>query len=159
MADKVEIDARLIFEAQGSPKDRVEEILGKLLEELGRQDGVTVYETKKQETVERKEKDFTYYSALTDAGCRFKDFETLFSIVLNFGPTAMIMKSPDKLQIDAREIQNAVGDLSALLHTLAQENARMRTQNQAMFSALKQAGAFDPAEAGPADGEPQEEKK
>lgn len=136
---KKEIDARIILEAQGAPKEKVEEALKKLLVALEEQEGVGVYEKKFTETEEKDE----FFSSLCDAGVKFDNFETLMSIVLNFGPTAIVLNSPDKIEVSAGEVQNIVGDMTALLHTLAQENAVLKMQNRAMFSRIKEAGLLD----------------
>jgi|GEM_PF-6719744 len=142
-----EIDARIILEAQGAPKEGVEEALKKLIVALEEQDGVRVYEKKFTETEEKDE----FFSSLCDAGVKFNNFETMMSIVLNFGPTAIVLNSPDKIEVSAGEVQNIVGDMTALLHTLAQENAVLKLQNRAMFSRIKEAGLLD-QDLAPEDG-------
>ncbi|MFH0961477.1 MAG: hypothetical protein V1820_02230 [archaeon] len=139
MAEKPEIDARLIIEAQGAPKEKVEEAIKKLISALEEQEGAKVYEKKFTETEERDE----FFSNLADVGMKFKDFETLLSIVLNFGPSAIVVNSPQKVEVSAGEIQNIVGDVSAILHTIAQENAVLKIQNRAMFQRLREAGLLD----------------
>jgi hypothetical protein len=142
---EAKIDARLILEAQGAPKEKIEESLKRLIEELEKQDGCKVYDKKFQETTEPEP---GFFSLLVDVGCKFKDFENLFSIVMNFGPSAVVINEPEKLQVGAGELQNALGDMTAILHTFAQENGFLRLQQRELVAKLREMGAFEESGSG-----------
>lgn len=150
MDEEKAIDARMILEAQGAPKEKVEAALKRLIEELGKQEGSKIYETKFEPVTEKD----GFFSFLVDVGMKFQDFENLISIILNFGPSALLVNEPEKLEISSREIQNVVGDITAIIHTLAQDNVMLRLQNQAMLKKLKEMGAFEDAPTGEPSGEP-----
>ncbi len=144
------IDARLILEAQGAPKEKVESSLARLVGELEKQDGITIYDKNLKPVEDMGD---GLLSALADLGVKFNNFESLISIVLNFGPSALLINEPAKVEITAGQLQNAVGDISMILRALARQNLGLKLQREEMIDKLRELGAFEPA---PAEAEPGE---
>lgn len=119
------INARFIIEAQGTPKEHVEKNLKELIEKLKTLPGIEVYDVKSDEV---KEHD-NMFAGLADVGVYTKDTETLMSLVLGAGPSAVLILEPEKLTVTSRELQNIANDLSIILHNLAHANLNLRINN------------------------------
>lgn len=135
-----QINARMIIEAQGKPAEFVSTSLKKLTEKMREMHGVEVYEEKHEPPVETEIKSTQgkIFSGLADLGVRVKDFETLTTLVIGFGPSSVIILEPDRIEISARELQNIMNDLAGVLHHLANSNLDLRVKNYIMGSLIKQ---------------------
>ena len=117
------IQARFIIEAQGKPESFVKNSLKKLIEKLKGVQGVEIYD-EHWEPIEEQESGLL--SGLVDLGLRVQDIETFFAIILGFGPSAIILEEPAKLEIKMSELQNITNDVIEVLHAFARANAELR---------------------------------
>ncbi len=117
------IEARFILEAQGNIKSYVENALKELVEKIKGMKGAEVFDEKWEPT---EKLDEGMFSSLVDLGVRCDNVEVFFGIILGFGPSAVVIQKPEKLEITMGELQNVSNDVINLLHAFAQANARMR---------------------------------
>ena len=117
------IEARFIIEAQGRPKSYVENALKELVERMKMVKGAEIFDEKWEKTEEIEK---GIFSALVDVGVKAENFETFFALILGFGPSAVVLQKPEKLEISMRELQNVANDVINLLHAFAQANAKLR---------------------------------
>jgi len=120
------INARLVIEAQGKPAEYVKERLETHVAKIKEVPGAEVYEAKFDEASEVQE---GLFSSLVDVGVKADNFETLAALVIGFGPSAIVIMEPDRIEITARELQNSLNDVAALLHNLAQSNLDLRVDS------------------------------
>jgi hypothetical protein len=120
------IKARLIFEAQGKPKNQLEDSMKELVERIKTFGGAEVFDVKHEPAIVFKGTDM--FSALSDVGIETEKFSTLFGLVLTFGPSAIIVLEPDKFEVQISELQLALNDLSHILHGMANETLASRLQ-------------------------------
>lgn len=127
--EKVEegwINARLIIEAQGKPEKHVLNNLKAIHDQIVTLPDVDVYDVKNEPANEVKD---GFVSALMDLGIVVKDADLLMQLVLNYGPSAVIIIEPEEIKIDFRELQNILNDVTNFLHTISQQNMTLRLQN------------------------------
>ena len=120
------IDVRFIIESQGKPKEAVTKSLETLVEKLRTVQGVELYDTKYAD-VEANEQGL--FSGLVDMGMRVDTFGKLTMITLSFGPSAIIVLGPDKIEIPNREVQNLLNDIANMLHDFTQANLKLKITN------------------------------
>lgn len=120
------IKARLIFEAQGKPKNGVEDSLMKLADGIKKIPGIEVFDVVKEPAILVKGTDL--FSGLVDVGIQTKKFEKLFTAVLSFGPSAIIVLEPEKVEVSMGELQLALNDLAQILHGMATEALSSKIQ-------------------------------
>lgn len=120
------INARFIIEAQGKPKEFVEKSLRSHIEKMKAQPGVEIYDEKYGPPVTTKE---GLFSGLADVGIKVKNFETISAMVLAFGPSAVVILGPEKIEITSREVQNTMNDIATILHTFAQANLDLKVKS------------------------------
>jgi len=120
------INARFIIEAQGKPKEFVEKSLRSHIEKMKAQPGVEIYDEKYGPPVTTKE---GLFSGLADVGIKVKNFETISAMVLAYGPSAVVILGPEKIEITSREVQNTMNDIATILHTFAQANLDLKVKS------------------------------
>lgn len=130
------IKARLILESQGRPPEAVEKSLVDLVEKLKKVKDLEVFDVKPDKATPFEGEVF---SALTDVGVKTEKFETLMQVVMNFGPSAVIILEPAKATLDSRDIQNALNDVATMVHTLSQVNLMEKMHNYTLGEMLKKA--------------------
>jgi hypothetical protein len=124
--DENMIKARLVFEAQGKPQKGVEDSLMRLVDGIKKVPGVEVFDVVKEPAIVVKGTDL--FSGLVDVGIQTKHFEKLFTVVLSFGPSAIIVLEPDKVAVGISELQLALNDLAQVLHGMATEALTSKIQ-------------------------------
>lgn len=110
---KQRIIARAIVEVIGSPKDFVEETLGKVEEKLGEYSGAKVLKVEKKNAVQLKNK---FWSAFMDAEIEVEDVKRLIGFCYDFMPSTIEILEPLRLEMETGEFGDALNDLLARLH-------------------------------------------
>lgn len=120
------IKAWLVFDTQAVEKKTLEGLLSNLLNKLKIIKEVEVVsdsltEPELIEPVQRfKDKGIKeVFSQVLEVELFSKDFETLFYVVLTFGPTALEVLAPKELKVDMRQMQNTLVLVSELMHKYA----------------------------------------
>ena len=113
------IRARLIIEAQGKPQKNVEDSLKNVVKQIEKVDSIEVFDIKSEPVILDRKIDL--YSGLVDIGIETEKFESLFFVVLRFGPTAIIVLEPEKIEVEIGELQTTLNDMANILHALSVE--------------------------------------
>ncbi len=116
----------LVFDTQAVDKKVLKELLEKMSKNFKNLKDVkimseTLSEPEEVEPVEKlKAKGFDkVLSQVLEMEILTKDFETLFYIVVTFGPTALEVMSPKEIKLDMRQMQNTLVLVSELMHKYA----------------------------------------
>lgn len=109
---------RMIIELSGWPKKLIEESLKQVIKEISKR-----YKVGKKEFSEVKKIGKKTFSQFVEFECKFDNFESLFGMIIDFGPSVVEILEPDKIEIDSLELQNSISDMIA---RLKQINERMR---------------------------------
>ena len=124
--DKGWINSWFIFDTQGVDKKTIKEILEKLMVQFEKEKGVEIIEKsyskpKKTEPVPSiKEQGIdSVYSIMLEVELVAEDFETMVRLVMTYGPTALEILAPDKIEVDMRSAQNSLVSISEMMHKFA----------------------------------------
>ncbi len=110
---KQNIVARVIVEVIGSPKDFVEETLGKVAEKLNGDNTIKVLKVRKKDAVQMKNK---FWSAFIEAEVEVESVKRLIGMCYDYMPSTLEILEPAGFEIDSGEFGDALNDLLARLH-------------------------------------------
>lgn len=118
---------KLILEIAGSPKEHIEEVMKKLVNQIMQEKKILKYDI--FEAQEREKLFFTF----TEMEIDFNNFEELIGFSLDYMPSSIEILD-DKVDIKREEIENVVNDLLAKLHqydmTLKNLRAELMLKNK-----------------------------
>jgi hypothetical protein len=107
-----------------------EELLKKSLKEIGemlRAEPVfTIYNIRTAEIIQ----DGEYYSSFLEANLTVKDFRSLVHLMYYYAPIAIEVLKPDKIELQARDLQEALIDMSELIHAYAQQMTKLMNRKE-----------------------------
>lgn len=106
------INALIVIEVLGAPKEHVENTLKIVLEKLKKEDGIKVL----KETGYKAEPFKQLWSTFADIEIEVRDIERLIGVCFDYMPSSVEISNPSLLQIGARSINILVNDLLARLH-------------------------------------------
>ncbi|MBI5872342.1 hypothetical protein HZB88_04640 [archaeon] len=119
------IEARAILEVIGSPKDFVEETLGKVEEKLKETDSIKVLRCEKHNAVQMKNK---FWSAFMEAEIEVENVKKLIGFCYDYMPSTLEIIEPLGFEIDAEEFGSALNDLLARLHQYSKVIKNMQAE-------------------------------
>jgi hypothetical protein len=119
------IEARLMIEVLGKPKEVLVKTLDKVVETINERYKVMHKEVMKP----KKIKNTDMYSTILEIEVSFNKFEDLFSCVLDFGPTFVEILEPKEIVMRGIEVQNALSDLISKLHVMSKLIERLTIEN------------------------------
>lgn len=128
-SEKVEegwINVRFIVEAQGKPESHVLNNLKAVKSQIASIKGVEIYDETQEDPQKISDQIF---SALLDLGLVVEDVELLMQLVLRYGPSAVLVIEPETIELEFRQLQNVINDVTVFLHKLSQQNLKLRVQN------------------------------
>lgn len=115
-------DVLAAVEALAVSKEVVESALKRHVEKMSNLRNVLVYETEYGETlrVEKPMKNIEEaYSQIVKLRFFAKDFLTLLSVVMTYGPSSIEIMGPDSSELKIDEAQNIVNLLAGVVHQFA----------------------------------------
>lgn len=119
------IEARLMIEVLGKPKDILLETLDKVVLTINERYKVLHKEIMKPKKVKNTE----MFLTVLEVEVGFNNFEDLFSCILDFGPTCIEILEPDEIIIKSIEIQNILSDLIGKLHDMSKIIEKLTVEN------------------------------
>ena len=119
------IEARLMIEVLGKPKEILLKTLEKVVLTINERYKVLYKEVMKPKKIKNSE----MFSTVLEVEVRFNNFEDLFSCILDFGPTFIEILEPDEITIKSIEIQNTLSDLVGKLHDMSRIIERLTVEN------------------------------
>ena len=102
----------IIIELMGSPKDHIEELIKKIVDNLKGEDKVKIIKEKISDTIEVK----GFWSNFAELEIEVEDIAALVDICFDYMPSSIEILEPDKVEMDTRYMSNFVNDLLARLH-------------------------------------------
>lgn len=133
------INARMIIEIMGKPKEHVAQALSGLIEKLGKEKGVTILSNKEYEprAVEKSKELFTNFAEIE---VEFDSLNTYFGILFAYMPSNIEIISPDKFKLDNFEL-NAMGNaLVTRLHNYDAIAKQMIGERNMLINKVKELG-------------------
>lgn len=127
------VQARITFEVAGKPKEHVEASLKGYLENVENHPELW---TISKEIMETEEQGDGIFSAAAELEVVLEKLDLLTWLSINFMPASIEVLDPEKLSINAREINNWYNDLLSKLHETSNILREERTINQHLTTSL-----------------------
>ena len=108
--DPYELRVQAFIEMQAIKKDLLETYLGKLEESLKKYEDITIYSISKEKSLKQGE----YFSSFIDLNCTVKDLAALIKFMFFYGPTSVEIIKPEKFEIKADDLQDALMTVSQM---------------------------------------------
>ncbi len=106
------IQAKIVIEILGTPKDHVENTMKNILEKLKNEDGVKLL----RETTYKAEQVQKMWSTFSDIELEVKNFSKLVGLCFDYMPSSVEIIDPIKTELETIEISDLLNDLLARLH-------------------------------------------
>ncbi len=112
----------MMVEALAISEDAVKSALEKHIEKMEREKNFIVYKKefgkvhKVQNPLPNIEEGYSY---VVELECLSKNFERIIHIVMNYGPSAVEILEPEKIEMDMGEAQGILNAIAEILHRFA----------------------------------------
>ncbi|MDY6778871.1 MAG: hypothetical protein SVU32_09470 [Candidatus Nanohaloarchaea archaeon] len=117
------IDLWMVFEVVAAQEDAAVESLENHVEKLGSLDQVDIT-SKEFDDVKAVENPHPSidegYSLVSEVECTVDSFPALVEIVMNYGPTMIEVKGPDRIELELGEAQDALNMVAEMMHKFQQ---------------------------------------
>ncbi|MEK6947605.1 MAG: hypothetical protein AABX19_00020 [Nanoarchaeota archaeon] len=117
--------ARAIIEVIGHPEDHVNEISKKVLENLKKENGITIIKEEPNSAELVKE---NIYAAHVEVELKFFDLGKLLNFCYEYLPSEMQIIDAEKIVLSSNEMNNGLGEMLRRLHSL---NLMLHNLNEA----------------------------
>jgi uncharacterized protein (DUF2344 family) len=106
------IQAKIVIEILGTPKEHVEETIKKVIENLKKEEGVKLL----KEVTYKAEKIKEMWSTFSELDLELEDVTKLVGICFDYMPSSVEIIEPLKMNIETTMISELLNDLLARLH-------------------------------------------
>ncbi len=106
------IQAKLVIEILGTPKDHVETTMKKIIEKLREEEGVKLL----RETTYEAEQVKTLWSTFSDLEVEVEEISKFVGLCFDYMPSSVEILEPFKMEIETIQISDLLNDLLAKLH-------------------------------------------
>ena len=104
------MNARVIIEIVGSPKEHIEEVMKQLVEKIKEEKKLLKYNI-----FEAQEKEKLFFT-FTEMEMRFDNVEGLIGFCFDYMPSSVEILGEKEINVKKEEIENVINDLLAKLH-------------------------------------------
>jgi len=112
-----EIEAVFHIESQGNDGRAVEESLKKLVEEIKKDDGISVKKADFSELM----KNNLFCSQTAEVEAAFNDFRSYLISAVKYGPSAIEVYEPDEIEIEVKEFLKILSEVMALMKLMREK--------------------------------------
>lgn len=120
------LDVWMVFQVVAATEDAAVESLQEHVDGLETEDSVTEMDVSMEDV---QEVDNPHpqldkgYSQVCEVDMSVKTFSDLVEIVINYGPTSVDVKGPDRVAMDIGEVRNACNSVAQMMHQFLQAGA------------------------------------
>jgi len=107
-----EIQAKIVIEILGMPKEHVEDTMKKVIEKLKGEEGVKIL----KETTYKAEQVEKMWSTFSDLEIEVDDVSRLTGICFDYMPSSIEILAPHKVDLETAKITDLLNDLLAKIH-------------------------------------------
>ncbi len=121
MADPLEV--WMVFDVVASSEEAAQESLDNHLEQLENESSVSSFTADVDEVsrVEQPSPDMDEgYSQVAEVDMDVDSFSELVEMVINYGPTSVDVKAPERVEMDLREVRDALNAVAQIMHQFLQ---------------------------------------
>jgi len=131
MSMQQKITAQLIIEIAGFPKEHIEDVLDKLVENIKEQ--YEVLESNTEEVKQIKE----LWSSFVDIKIRFKDLNQMTVFCFDYMPSSIDILDPLKFNFESIEINGLFNDLMGKIHHYDMLLKNFKAMNEMLKRGIK----------------------
>jgi len=106
------IQAKLVIEILGTPKEHVEETIKKIIEKLKTENGVKLL----RETTYKAEQVEKMWSTFADIEVEVEEVSKLMGLCFDYMPSSIEILEPPKVDLETTAISDFLNDLLAKMH-------------------------------------------
>lgn len=143
MAEK-KIKTKVIIEVIGSPKEHVENVLGKILNTIKDVKELEVIKAVSADAKEIKQ----FWSAFSELEIDFKEMKEIVDFCFNFMPSSIEIIEPDDILMNAKDTSDMLNDMLAGLHKYEMILKNIYAQNVLMKKEKEKASGKNETEEG-----------
>jgi hypothetical protein len=114
------------IEMQAVEESLLKKQMGKMKEALCSERAFTVYAAEEANPV----KEENYYSAYLDVNLSVRDFSSLIKFMFFYGPSAIEVLKPDKIELSAQDLQDGLVDLADMIQKYTQYIAKIMNREE-----------------------------
>lgn len=116
----------MVFDVVAATEDAATDALDDHLEKLESERAVTEFEAEMEdaESVENPHPSLEEgYSLLAEVEMTVDSFAELINLVINYGPTSVDVKAPDRVEMEIGEVRDALNAVAQIMHQFLQSGA------------------------------------
>lgn len=106
------IQAKIVVEILGTPKEHVEDTMKKVVEKLKNEEGVKLL----RETTYKAEQVKKMWSTFSDLEIEVEDISKLMGLCFDYMPSSVDILEPAKMDLETVKIADLLNDLLAKIH-------------------------------------------
>lgn len=106
------IQAKIVVEILGTPKEHVEDTMKKVVEKLKNEEGVKLL----RETTYKAEQVKKMWSTFSDLEIEVEDISKLMGLCFDYMPSSVDILEPSKMDLETVKIADLLNDLLAKIH-------------------------------------------
>ncbi|MBD3252142.1 hypothetical protein GF386_00230 [Candidatus Pacearchaeota archaeon] len=136
---KNKIKARFIFEILGRPPEHIKETLEKVVDTLGKQEGVKILEKKVHEPkLLEKENVENMFTTFSEVEVEVDNLNLVFLIVLNMLPSNVEITEPSELKTTNFDLTAILSDLAIKIHKYDEIAKALTLQRNQLINKINQ---------------------
>ena len=116
---------RFIIEIMGKPPSIIEKTLRGVVDSFSNRYEVVSTDYSEAEEVKAS----SLFSAFVEIEFKVKDFEGLFSAVIDYGPTIIEVIEPSMINVSSTELQASLSDLVSKFHSMSKALQMLKLEN------------------------------
>lgn len=130
-----------IIEVQAIEEELLKKTLKEIEEMLRNDSAFTIYGIKTAEIL--KNEGGEYYSSFLEANLTAKDFKAIVHLMFYYAPISIEVVKPEKIELWANDLQDALVDMSELIHAYADQITKLMNRkeleefNRSLFASKK----------------------
>ncbi len=136
MSDE-KINTMMIFEIVGRPPEHLVEVLGKIIEEIGKEKGVSVISKKINEPVFMKDSK-EFYTTFAEIEVKTEDALRLVVLMFKYMPAHIEVISPERVLLMNNDFNDILNELTRRLHSYDEIARMMQIENQNLIGKIKE---------------------
>ena len=122
--DQFDLKIRAIIELQSIEESLLERQANELKKAIEKEKNLTIYEI----VIEKPEKIDEYYSTYIEATLSIRNFQTLINFMFFYGPSAVEVIKPEKLEINAFDLSEGLIDMADMIHKYTEYITRIMSK-------------------------------
>ena len=143
MENEIKINAVLVLDIIGKPKEYLVESLERLVGNIGREKGVLIVSKEIKDPVQMKDQK-EFYSTFAEIEIEVEEISTLFILMFRYMPAHIEILSPSMLGMTNNILNEALNDMIRRLHSYDELSRVMQVEKQILIKKIEELGGEVP---------------